>query len=78
MKSKKPLPGADSAENQPYLKIIHFSSLSSVQRLAVHLEPREGKGRKHQDFAGRGKKKQICCSLDFGTAEFLQNEFLAG
>lgn len=71
-KAKKPLPGADSTENQPYLKIIHFGSLSSM-----HLEPREGKGRKHQDFPGRGEKKHICCSVDYGTAEFLQNEFLA-
>lgn len=77
-KAKKPLSGADSAENQPSLKMIHFASLNSMQRLAVHLKPREGKGRNRQDFAGRGEKKQIFCSVDFGTAEFLRNEFLAG
>lgn len=77
MKSKKPLPGADSAENQPYLKVIHFGRLSSARRLTVRLNPREGKGGSGI-LSGQGQKEQDCCCADLGTSEFLQNELSAG
>lgn len=69
MKSKKPLPGANSAENQPYLKVIHFGWLSSTQRLTIHLDPREAK--EAVGFCwGRGRRSRTVAVLILGHLSF--------
>lgn len=68
MKSKKPLPGADSAENQPYLKVIHFGWLSSVcsPSTSTHGRAKEAAG----FCQGRGRRSRTVAVLMLGHWSF--------
>lgn len=74
---KKPLPRADSPENHPNLKMIHFCLMSSMQRLTIHLDPQEGKGG-IRILQGWGRRSRTVVVLVWGHLNFCRTNSYQG